>query len=92
MVNIPPPRKSKRGFASMDPAKRKAIASKGGLAVPDEKRSFSVNRELAAAAGRLGGAAVKAEQRAYSKDKELAKVSGRKGGLASHHGHAPRGR
>lgn len=45
-----------RGFASMDPDKRRALASKGGASVPRDKRSFSQNRELAAEAGRKGGA------------------------------------
>mgnify|MGYP003704577541 CR=1 FL=1 len=46
---------SKRGFASMDPEKQRAIARKGGQSVPDEKRSFSQNPELAARAGAQGG-------------------------------------
>ena len=49
--------KSSRGFASMDRDKQRAIARKGGESVPNEKRSFSQNRELAAAAGRKGGEA-----------------------------------
>ena len=49
--------KSSRGFASMDRAKQKEIARKGGESVPNEKRSFSQNRELAASAGRKGGEA-----------------------------------
>lgn len=47
--------KSKRGFAAMDPEKLRAIAKLGGRSVPDDKRSFSQNRELASSAGRLGG-------------------------------------
>lgn len=47
--------KSKRGFASMAPEKRKAISAKGGRAVPLEKRSFSRDRDLAREAGRKGG-------------------------------------
>lgn len=93
--NIPPPRKSRRGFAGMDPERRRAIASKGGSSVPDEKRSFSKNHELAVAAGRKGGAAVRDGDRSFSKDHELARTAGRKGGqatTAAHHGHAPRGR
>jgi uncharacterized protein len=43
----------------MDPAKRREIARKGGLAIPAEKRAFSVNRALASAAGRKGGSAKK---------------------------------
>ncbi len=46
---------SNRGFASMDTEKRREIARKGGRSVPDEKRSFSQNRQLASEAGRKGG-------------------------------------
>ena len=49
--------KSNRGFASMDPEKQRQIARKGGESVPNEKRSFSQDRSLAAAAGRKGGEA-----------------------------------
>lgn len=45
----------RRGFAAMDPAKRTEISRKGGSSVPDAKRSFSQNRDLAAAAGAKGG-------------------------------------
>ena len=48
---------SKRGFASMDPARQREIARKGGASVPNEKRSFSQDRSLAAQAGRKGGEA-----------------------------------
>jgi general stress protein YciG len=41
----------------MDAAKQRAIASKGGSAVPPEKRPFARSQELAAAAGRKGGKA-----------------------------------
>jgi general stress protein YciG len=46
---------SNRGFASMDAAKQREIASKGGQSVPAAKRSFSQDRRLAAEAGRKGG-------------------------------------
>jgi general stress protein YciG len=49
------PTKSRRGFASMSPEKRREIAAKGGASVPSDKRSFAQNRDLAAAAGRKGG-------------------------------------
>lgn len=49
------PTKQRRGFASMDPAKQKEIAAKGGRSVPSDKRSFSINRKLASDAGRKGG-------------------------------------
>lgn len=44
-----------RGFAAMDPEKQREIASKGGRSVPNEKRVFSTNRELASLCGRKGG-------------------------------------
>ena len=50
-----PTKKSTRGFASMDANRQREIASKGGQSVPQEKRSFSLDRELAAQAGRKGG-------------------------------------
>ncbi len=56
-------RTSNRGFASMDPEKQREIARKGGESVPNEKRSFSQDRELAAAAGRKGGEASQGARR-----------------------------
>ena len=38
---------STRGFASMDRDKQREIARKGGRSVPNEKRSFSQNHQLA---------------------------------------------
>ena len=70
----------------MSPEKRKAIASRGGLSVPKEKRSFSQSRDLASRAGRDGGLNVEPEKRAFRKDPELASAAGRKGGLASRRG------
>lgn len=55
--DIATPSKSRRGFAAMDPERRREIAAKGGAAVPAEKRSFSQCRDLAASAGRAGGSA-----------------------------------
>lgn len=73
---------SNRGFASMDPAKQRAIASKGGQSVPPQKRSFSQNPDLAAKAGRKGGESVPPEGRSFSQNRELAAQAGRKGGQA----------
>jgi len=50
-------RPSRRGFAAMDPERRREIARRGGASVPSEKRSFAKNRDLAADAGRKGGSA-----------------------------------
>ncbi|MGN6145669.1 MAG: KGG domain-containing protein [Mesorhizobium sp.] len=52
---MPNEQNSDRGFASMDENKQREIASKGGSNVPDEKRSFSKDPQLAAEAGREGG-------------------------------------
>jgi general stress protein YciG len=48
-------RPSRRGFAAMDPERRREIARRGGASVPSEKRSFAQDRDLAASAGRKGG-------------------------------------
>lgn len=50
---------ARRGFAAMNPDRRREIARKGGAAVPPSKRTFSQDRDLAAAAGRKGGEASK---------------------------------
>ena len=73
-------RTSHRGFASMNAERQRQIASMGGRAVPDEKRSFSQNRRLAAEAGRKGGQSVPGAKRSFSQDRTLAAVAGRKGG------------
>jgi uncharacterized protein len=86
MTAMQTPRKSNRGFASMDPEKQRLIARKGGKSVPDEKRSFSQNPELAAKAGRKGGQSVNPDKRSFSRDHSLASEAGRKGGHASHLG------
>jgi general stress protein YciG len=77
-------KKNKRGFASMDPEKQRAIARKGGESVPREKRTFSQNAELAAQAGRKGGKGVNPTNRSFARDKDLAKSAGSKGGRAAH--------
>ncbi len=46
---------SLRGFASMDAEKQREIARKGGRSVPNDKRSFSQDHQLASEAGRKGG-------------------------------------
>lgn len=70
-----------RGFAIMDPERRKQISSLGGKAVPPEKRTFSLNPEKAREAGVIGGKAVPSEKRAFSVNNALASNAGRKGGL-----------
>ena len=75
--------KSTRGFASMDAARQREIASKGGQSVPPEKRSFSQDPQLAAAAGRKGGLSVSNADRSFSRNRQLAAEAGRKGGSQS---------
>lgn len=49
--------KEDRGFASMDPAKQKEIASRGGKAAHAKGTAHTWTSEEAAAAGRKGGRA-----------------------------------
>lgn len=76
------PKKRKLGFAAMDPALLRSIASKGGSAVPAEKRTFSVNAQLASDAGKKGGRAVDPAKRSFSKDRDAASNAGKKGAKA----------
>lgn len=46
--------KARRGFAAMDPEKRREISRKGGISVPPAHRSFSRDRGLASRAGTAG--------------------------------------
>jgi general stress protein YciG len=71
---------SERGFASMDEDKQREIASKGGQSVPDEKRSFSQDPQLAAEAGRKGGQESGGN---FKNDPERAAEAGREGGQQS---------
>ncbi|MDB5224667.1 MAG: stress-induced protein [Candidatus Adlerbacteria bacterium] len=71
---------SPRGFASMTPERRIEISRMGGKSVPPDKRSFSLDKNLAARAGYLGGKNVPAEKRTFSQDRTLAVEAGRKGG------------
>jgi uncharacterized protein len=48
-------RRSTRGFASMDPAKRREIAKKGGHAAHQKGTAHEFTPEEARAAGRKGG-------------------------------------
>lgn len=52
--------RGRRGFAAMDPEKRREIARKGGASVPADKRSFAKDRDLAANAGKKGGSSARA--------------------------------
>ena len=70
---------SNRGFASMDEAKQREIASKGGRAVHERGTAHEFDSEKARAAGRKRGEAV-------SRDREHMSHIGRKGGKSSHGG------
>lgn len=74
--------KSKRGFASMDPEKRRAIASKGGKAAHAQGSAHEFTPEEARAAGRKGGEAAHARGHAHEFTPEEAREAGRKGGMA----------
>jgi general stress protein YciG len=67
--------KSNRGFASMDAAKQKEIASKGGKAAHAQGRAHEFTADEARNAGRKGGEVV-------SKDRDHMAAIGRAGGKA----------
>ena len=67
--------KSNRGFASMDPKKQKAIASKGGIAAHEKGTAHQFSSEEAREAGRKGGGMV-------SRDRKHMAEIGRLGGKA----------
>jgi len=67
-----------RGFAAMTPERRREVASRGGSAVPADRRHFSRDKECASYAGMKGGSSVPAEKRSYAVDRELAAKSGAK--------------
>jgi general stress protein YciG len=64
---------SKRGFASMDPAKQREIASKGGRAAHAKGTAHEFTSDEARVAGRKGGEAV-------SRDRAHMAAIGREGG------------
>ncbi len=73
--------KKPRGFAAMSPERLRELASRGGKAVPAEKRTFASQPGLASRAGRVGGKALHPDQRSFSQDRVLASRAGRKGGM-----------
>lgn len=72
--------KKPHGFALLTPERRRELASRGGKAVPPEKRSFSYDKQLASQCGKLGG--LKSTNRTFC-DPDKAREAGRKGGRAS---------
>ncbi|HEY0970678.1 MAG TPA: KGG domain-containing protein [Gemmatimonadales bacterium] len=67
--------KSRRGFASMDPARQREIASKGGKAAHAKGTAHEWSSEEARVAGRKGGEVV-------SRDRAHMAAIGREGGEA----------
>lgn len=67
---------SKRGFASMDAAKQREIASKGGRAAHQKGTAHEFTADEAREAGRKGGMVV-------SQNREHMANIGRKGGMES---------
>ena len=65
--------KSRRGFASMDPARQREIASKGGRAAHEKGTAHEWSPNEARAAGRKGGVTV-------SRDRDHMAAIGREGG------------
>jgi uncharacterized protein len=70
-------KKGKQGFASMDEAKQREIASMGGKAAHEKGTAHEFTPEEAREAGRKGGEAV-------SQDREHMAEIGREGGRNSH--------
>jgi len=67
--------KSRRGFASMDPARQREIASKGGRAAHAKGTAHEWSSDEARVAGRKGGEVV-------SRDRDHMAAIGREGGEA----------
>jgi general stress protein YciG len=76
----------KRGFASMDPAKQREIASKGGKAAHEKGTAHEFTPEEAREAGRKGGMAAHHRGTAHKFTPEEARAAGRKGGRAARGG------
>jgi uncharacterized protein len=70
----------KRGFASMDAARQREIASKGGRAAHEKGTAHEFTTEEARAAGRKGGQAAHSRGTAHRFTSEEAREAGRKGG------------
>jgi general stress protein YciG len=70
----------KRGFASMDAARQREIASKGGRAAHAKGTAHEFTPEEAREAGRKGGMAAHSRGTAHRFTSEEAREAGRKGG------------
>jgi general stress protein YciG len=69
----------RRGFASMDAARQREIASKGGRAAHEKGTAHEFTPEEARAAGRKGGQAAHSRGTAHRFTPEEAREAGRKG-------------
>jgi general stress protein YciG len=74
---------SARGFASMDPARQREIASQGGKAAHEKGTAHEFTSEEAREAGSKGGKAAHEKGTAHEFTPEEAREAGRKGGQAS---------
>jgi general stress protein YciG len=72
-----------RGFAAMDEARQREIASKGGRAAHVKGTAHRFTPEEARAAGRKGGQAAHVKGTAHEFTPEEARIAGRKGGQAA---------
>src|SRR5438093_1001894 len=77
------PSSGKRGFGSMDEAKQREIASKGGQAAHLKGSAHEFSPEEARQAGSKGGKAAHEKGSAHEFSSEEARAAGRKGGEAS---------
>src|SRR5579871_658129 len=75
--------KGARGFAAMDPAKQREIASKGGKASHQKGTAHEFTPEEAREAGRKGGKISHQRGTAHRFTSEEARAAGRKGGERS---------
>ena len=74
--------KKRRGFAGMDQAKQREIASKGGRAAHQKGTAHRFTTEEARAAGRKGGQVAHIRGTAHEFTPAEARDAGRKGGKA----------
>ncbi len=75
--------RSTRGFASMDPARQREIASQGGKAAHEKGTAHEFTPEEAREAGSKGGKAAHQKGTAHEFNSEEAREAGRKGGQAT---------
>ena len=78
-----------KGFASMDRARQREIASKGGRIAHERGTAHEFNSVEAREAGRKGGKVAHERGTAHEFSSEEARAAGRKGGKALHGRAAP---